>query len=561
MTPYFDLGHSHHPVTTASDQAQLWFNRGLVWCYGFNHDEAIRCFEKVVLEDPQCAMGYWGLAYAYGPFYNKPWEWYGDDERQLALAACYFNITKASKLGNFASTREQRLIAALRQKYPQELVPDEAELAAWERDYADAMQGLVQDYPEDLDLICLGAEALMNLTRWKLWDINAGVPAPQARTEAAITLLEQGLSLVQRDKLQPHPGILHFYIHALEMSPWPEKAIAASNQLRDIAPECGHLLHMPCHIDLLVGDYSAAIAASDRAIKADKKYIALRGRHEFYLISCLHDLHLKMYASMQAGQYQPALQAADGIADWVDDHLLRINSRYLASTLEAYHAARIHVLVRFGRWQDIVELALPEDQTLYPMTTLFSHYAKAIAEAALGDLEKARQHKVIFNQLRQQVPDWHVVANNPTSEIISVAAAMLNGELEYHAGNHEAGFEYLREAVTLCDGLAFAEPWPWMHPPRHALAALLLEQSRVEEALQLYREDLGIVPRLPRCLQHRDNIWASHGYHECLKRLGLESQAEAFAPRLAQIKSKADTAITSSCCCRKTTLEIGLKSA
>ncbi|MCH8104300.1 MAG: hypothetical protein IIC58_02170 [Proteobacteria bacterium] len=557
MTDYFDLGTYSHEISTQSGQAQIWFDRGLIWCYGFNQEEACRCFEQVIVHDPQCAMGYWGIAYALGPFYNKPWEWYGDEERILALKICFENIQKAQEMAPNASLLEQQLIESLCLKFQSAEVTDCDTMNQWNHDYANSMAGVLARFPQDLETICLSAEAVMNLTPWKLWDLRRGLPAVGALTERAIEILTQGMALTELVDKEPHPGILHFYIHLLEMSPFPDKALKAANQLRHLCPQAGHLLHMSTHIDVLCGHYLEAVEASNRAIEADMEYLTLRGKHEFYLISCLHNYHTKIYAAMFLGQFDTAMEAAKGLRSIVTDDLLKINERYLASTLEAYYSSKVHVLVRFGRWQDILDEPLPEDQALYPMTTVLLYYGKGVAHSALGDIDQARQCQATFEQLCQAIPDWHSVANNPTPDILRVASAMLAGELDYHAGNHELGYSNLREASELSDNLSYSEPWPWMHPPRHALGALLLEQDHVEEAMQHYRDDLGIDDILPRCLQHPNNIWALHGYYECLNRTGRLEEAAALKPQLDAAMALVDIKIESSCCCRKKTFDTG----
>jgi len=560
MNDYFDLGNHTQPITTASAAAQTWFDRGLIWCYGFNHEEAIRCFHKVLEHDPDCAMGYWGLAYAASSFYNKPWDWYDRDERVQVLASCFEHTQKALKLSTEAKPAEQQLIAALGQKHQSAETGDIALLKQWEQDYSISMRSALKNNPDDLDIICLTAESMMNLTRWKLWDIKNGVPATGSLTRESITILEHGIELAEQRQMSPHPGILHFYIHALEMSPQPEKAQTAADQLRDLCPDSGHLLHMSTHIDILCGDYLAVVEANNRANTADLKYIALRGKHEFYMISCMHNLHSKMYGAMFLGQIKPAMEAVEGISSIINDELLSTGTRYLRSTLEAYYSSKVHVLIRFGLWQEIIDEPLPDNQRLYPVTTALLYYGKGIAHAALGDIPGARECKSVFDELHDLIPDWHIIANNPTTAVLEVAAAMLNGELEYHAGNHELGYTHLREACRLSDDLAYSEPWPWMHPPRHALGALLLEQGHVEEAMLHYRDDLGIGNTLPRSHQHRNNIWALHGYLECLKKLEINDQIAHFQQKLKRAMLIADISIESSCCCRINTFSNSINS-
>jgi len=228
------------------------------------------------------------------------------------------------------------------------------ELEGWNRDYADAMRRVYAEFSDDLDIICLSAEAVMNLTPWKLWDLEFGAPAIGACTEEAIAILEQGLRLVEQQRIAPHPGILHFYIHVHEMSPTPEKALPYADQLRDLCPQCGHLVHMASHIDSLC-----------------------------------------------------------------------------------------------GHWQKICDEAMPDEHEAVPINAILLVYAKAIAYAALGDLETGRRYQQDFYRRYSEIPDWHIMANNPSRDILAVARAMMNGEVEYHAGNHELGYCYLRNDSSI----------------------------------------------------------------------------------------------------------------
>lgn len=553
MARYFDLGNHSFLISTSSKMAQRWFDRGLAWCYGFNHEEAILCFQNTVTEDPSCAMGYWGIAYANGPFYNKPWSYYGKLERGLTIKVCRDACQKALQLGFNHTPLEQQLIQALEQKFPKGPLATVAILEQAEQRYALTMRKVLKDFPDHLDIIALTAEALMNLNRWQLWDIRTGTHTLGSHTGDIYQILEQGLALSKH----AHPGILHFYIHVTEMSPTPQDALNTAHHLRNIKTDSGHLTHMSTHIDMLCGHYKQAIESNNLAIELDLKYLALRGTETFYLISCLHNYHMKMAAAMFLGQFSPAMAAAKGARAIVNPNLFQGDKRYLATTLEGYYSASVHVLVRFGRWQAIIDDPMPDidssTNSRYLVTTIMLHYAKAIAHAALGNHSNADQHRQRFEQLSDSIPDWHVMANNPTQNILAVARAMMNGEVEYQVGNHDLGYQFLRQASQLSDQLEYSEPWPWMHPPRHALAALLLEQGHVDEAITHYRDDLGISNNLPRCLQHPNNIWALHGYVECLKRQGLGAEAEPYQARLEQAALEADSDIQSSCCCRKMT--------
>lgn len=549
MARYFDIGDHSFPITTQSDQAQLWFDRGLAWCYGFNHEEAVRCFQNTIAEDPQCAMGYWGIANATGPFYNKPWQWYGEQERGTAITICHDASQKALQLSSNSTPLEQHLIEALCLKFLSDPAATPALLDQAEHSYAAKMRQVLKRYPDHLDVLCLTAEALMNTHRWQLWDIRRGVHTEGSHTAEVYQILQRGLRLSRHR----HAGILHFYIHTAEMSPTPEDALNIAQHLRNLKTESGHLAHMATHIDMLCGQYKQAIESNDRAIELDLKYLAFRGKEEFYLISCLHNYHMKMSAAMFLGQFAPAMAAAEGARAITHPGLFQGDKRYLATTLEGYYSARVHVLVRFGRWQAIVDEPMPQANENFLVTRILLHYARAIAHATLGDGCNANSHRKHFETLAATIPDWHTMANNPTSNILMVAQAMMNGEIEYHAGNHAAGYEFLRQASHLSDQLEYSEPWAWMHPPRHALGALLLEQGHIAEAKIHYEDDLGIGNRLPRCLQHPNNIWALHGYVECLNRQGLSIEVKRYQARLDHAISEADGDIKSSCCCRKIT--------
>jgi len=558
MASYFDLGNHSFLISTSSDVAQRWFDRGLTWCYGFNHEEAIRCFQNSITEDPDCAMGYWGIAYAKGSFYNKPWDYYGQLERGSTIKTCHEACYKAHQLSYNHTPLEQELIQALGQKFPNNPSATIKILEQAEIHYAVKMRAVLKNFPRNLDVITLTAEALMNLHRWQLWDIKTGLHTLGAHTDEVCQILEHGLALSKKN----HPGILHLYIHAVEMSPRPEDALEIADQLRNMKIDSGHLTHMSTHIDMLCGHYKQAIESNNRAIELDLEYLALRGKEEFYLISCLHNYHMKMSAAMFLGQFTTAMEAAQGARAIVNPDLFKGDKRYLATTLEGYYSASVHVLIRFGRWQTIIDEVMPDAKSepnsdtvsLYQITTILLHYAKAIAHAALGNHNAADQQRLKFELLSAKIPDWHMMANNPSKNILAVARAMMNGEVEYHAGNHALGFDFLRQASRLSDQLEYSEPWPWMHPPRHALGALLLEQGHVSEATEHYRDDLGIGNNLPRCLQHPNNIWALHGYVECLNKQGLFSEVKRYEARLKWAASEADSDIQSSCCCRKMTI-------
>ncbi len=557
MSDYYDLGNYNRAITTDSPDAHLWFNRGLIWCYAFNQEEGVRCFRRAAESDADCAIAYWGVAYAKGPFYNLLWTDFTPTELGDVVVTCHEAAGRALALNDRVSPVEQALIRALTRRYQSGQVAGYDVLQSWIDDYAVAMAEVYAAFPDDFDVVALYAEALMTRTPWKLWDIDKGVPAEGADTLEAIAVLERGMRLVDERGAEPHPGMVHMYIHAIEMSPFPEKALPATDALRDLVPDGGHLRHMPSHIDVLCGRYVEAITANDKAIAADRKFLDGADMHDFYLTSCCHEFHLKMYAAMFAGQYRPAIEAADDVAELLTDDVLRHDQPYTAATLEGYYSMKMHVLVRFGKWREIVDTPLPTDAELYCVTIAMHHYAKGVANAALGNIEAAEREKIAFEAAVANIADDRFFFNNFAPDIMAVARAMLDGELAYRKADYDLAFANLRQAAVLSDRLHYTEPWAWMHPPRHALGALLLERGHVEEASRVYAADLGLTDELNRCCQHPGNVWSLHGYVECLRRQQRDAEADAIQPRLDAALAACDVPIGASCCCRGMTLANG----
>lgn len=546
---YFDLGTFHKPVTTTSPEAQKWFDRGLIWCYGFNHDEATCCFERAAACDPDCAMAYWGIAYALGPNYNKPWNVFGGKERDEIVKRSRDALEQAQKRASLVTPMEQALIRALPSRYPE---PHETDTRAsplpLNQRYARAMEPVYQQFPHDLDVAALYVDAMMNLTPWKLWDLRTGDPAPGARTLEAKKILEHALSQDEH-----HPGLIHLYIHLMEMSQHPETALRLADNLRGLIPDAGHLNHMPTHLDIICGDYRRAVASNTRAIIGDEKFVKYAGPMNFYSLYRCHDYHFRIYAAMFAGQSAVALDTVSRLENSLPESLLRVESPPMADWLEGFLAMRVHVLIRFGRWQDIVDLKFPEDRHLYCTTTAMTHYAKGVALAATGQVALAEEQRSLFRRAVKRVPRSRSLFNNSCLDLLAIASNMLEGELEYRRGDFSAAFEFLRKSIALDDALPYDEPWGWMQPTRHAYGALLLEQGHVEEAAAVYRADLGFDDTLPRALQHRNNVWSLHGYHECLKKLGRQEEASIVRPQLELALAVADVPIKSSCFCRGVT--------
>lgn len=541
---YFDLGSYTRPVSTSSPAAQTWFDRGLIWTYAFNHEEGARCFRRAAEADPDCAMAYWGLAYALGPNYNKPWDAFDAVDLTRTVENAHATV-EAARSARRGSEVERALADALSARYP---APAPAgDCSIWSAGYADAMRQVYAAFPDDLDVAALFADALMNLTPWQLWDQATGEPAAGSAAAEAKEVLERALT---DPAAWAHPGVLHMYIHLMEMSARPEDAIQVSDALRDLVPDAGHLRHMPSHIDILCGDYRRAVAANADAIAADEKFVAREGAMNFYTLYRCHDYHFKVYAAMFTGQLAVALKAADDLAAAVPEDLLRVAVPPMADWLEGFHSTRLHVLIRFGRWQEIIDTPLPADENLYCVTTAVMRYARGVAYAATGRVAEGEQERIRFRAAAARVPSSRTVFNNSYADILAVASAMLDGEIEYRKGNVDDAFAQLRRSIELDDNLTYDEPWGWMQPTRHAYGALLLEQGHVREAEAVYRADLGLDPALARSRQHPANVWSLHGYHECLTRLGKSEQAEIVSQQLRLASAAADVGLTASCFCR-----------
>lgn len=547
----FDLGTHTRTISTSSTMAQSWFDVGLNWCYGFNKEEGTKCFAKALEYDPECVMAHWGMAYGSTPFYNLTWREHGKEEALRATRTACRHLTEARSHSSRATEVENELVEALasRVQKPHPVPPEEFD--RWDDDYAAQMRRVYYNHPDDLDIAALFAEALITRTPRRLWNLKTGAPERNSDAVEALQVCERAISTADRAGRPKHPAIAHFHIHVLEMSNTPERAQISADNLMTLCPDAGHMNHMPAHIYLLCGDYKKAKVASETAIRADDLYAAYAGSRNFYTAARCHDLHAMIFTCMFLGQYGPALEAANKLAGTITKDLLSLSDRpKLVMLLEGYHSMRLHVMVRFGRWREIIDDPLPDDPKIYFVTTAIHHYAKSIAYATLKRLPEAEEERRKFHESVARIPDGRRFANNDVRDVLAVGQKMMEGEVEYHKGNHAEAFAHLRESVWRDDELSYHEPWAWMHPPRHALGALLSEQGCYEEAEQVYRDDLGLSGRIQRCAQHPDNVWALHGLVECLRRRADRGELPELERRLAAALQNADIPITSSCMCR-----------
>jgi len=373
---YYNLGDFRRDVTTSSPEAQLWFDRGLAWAYCFNPEEAVRCFEKAAKIDPDCAMAHWGIAFGSGPNYNKAWRLFdiADMEQSIAVATAALDRARVAANRN-ATPFERALIGALGARFPKAVTQDPIEFDRLNRAYADAMRIFYKQFSDDIDAAALFADSLMSLSPRALWDLDTGEPIGPGTVEAR-SVLEDALPREGGDK---HPVLNHLYIHLMEMSPYPEIALPAADRLRRLSVDGAHLAHMSTHIDNACGDWRRVIDSNLDAVAADERYF---GREKdigaWYNVYRVHNLMVGSYGAMMAGRSREALFMAGRLKEVLTPELLQIPSPPMADLLEAHGTTLAHVLIRFGRWHDILNLEFPEDRKLYCSTTAMIHYGAAL---------------------------------------------------------------------------------------------------------------------------------------------------------------------------------------
>ena len=520
--PLYDgLGSYSRKVTTNSAEAQRYFDQGLGFLHGFNHRAAIRAFQQAAELDPECAMANWGVALACGPHINSM----AVPRAEAELA--WKELELAQKNAGKASPVEQALIDALAKRYADPQPEDRSEL---DRAYANAMREVWKKYPNDPEVGALFAESMMNLRPWDQWTADG---KPQPGTEEIIATLDAVL------KLNPnHPLANHLYIHAVEASPNPERAMAAADRLRDLQPGLAHNVHMPSHIDIRTGQWLKAVDTNAKAVGADKRHRKVFGPPKGFLnVYIAHNRHMLAYAAMMTGQRDLAMKhiralVAEIPADFLEESAL---------IAEGNVATPLEVMVRFGMWDEI--LAEPEKYTdKMWFTRAFHHAAGAIAYAAKGDTANARKAQSVFLERAKLVPKEDFVSNNSCEALLDIVKPMVEGEILIAEGKIDDGIEQLRAAIQKEDALKYDEPPGWMIPVRHSLGAVLMKQKRFAEAEQVYRDDLA---RL------RENGWSLLGLAESLRK--QKKNADEVAQTQAKFKkvwARADLTITTSCLCQ-----------
>jgi tetratricopeptide (TPR) repeat protein len=550
-------------VTTSSDEARKWFSYGLAWNFGYNHEEAMGCFGKAFAADETFAMAKWGLAYCMSSTYNwGPGLSCGQDTIQEAV--------KVAETQEGITELEKDLITALATRWTEAArdAADPTKLSFGNTPenniaFGEAMKGVYEKYPDDVDVAATYVEGLMNIKPWALWnrerqgDGTYNITPADDNTLIVIEVLEKFLA----GSGVKHPAICHLYCHACELGPNPEKALPAADTLRALVPSCGHLVHMPSHIDAWVGGWEAGTKCNQDGAKADDDYVAKSGNEsQFYKFYRMHNKHFVVWCSMFEGNYENAMKYAKQMNDQLDAPGAEGGVTFMlagiipmgAVFLEAFSTMHWHTMIRFGKWDDIIAEPQKENKDAYPYNRATGYYAKGVAYASKGDVENAEKQKELF---KQEIADGEsasvplsarMMHNNPCTAVLAVAEQMLEGEIEYRkaalekGGDFDKAFGFLEEAVKLSENLKYDEPWGWMQPARHALGALQMEQGRLEDAEKVYRADIAL---------WKDNMWGLFGLSECLKKQGKKDEAKEFEKKYKAAMKRSDQKLTATCFC------------
>jgi hypothetical protein len=475
MTGYGDL---HHPVSTSNAQAQQFFDQGLRQIYAFNHNEAARSFQRAAELDAKLAIAYWGVAEAVGPNYNDP----ASDDR---FAAAHAAIQKAVDHSANASPAEQAYIQAMALRFPADPKADRRQAA---EAYHDAMREVTKNFPDDLDAATLFAESGMNLHPWGLWMVDG---TPREGTHEIVATLE---SVMRRDP--NHLGAIHYYIHSVEASPNPERALAGANKLASLAPGAGHIVHMPAHVYIRTGDYAAAVKTNEEAAAVDRAYINATGVQGIYpMMYYSHNLHFIAMCSAMDGNYDEAKKNADLLAAHVAPGVREM------PPLEGFMTIPIAVNVRFHKWDEILKMPQP-DPTMKVMT-VFWHFARGMALAGKGKVAEAEAEYKGVADAEANTPEDAIFAmpvNNKAKDVLKIARDVLGAKIAMAKKDNAAAIALLQSAVAVQDSLKYSEPEDWFFPVRESLGAALLMNGDAAGAEKVFREDLDRHPRNPRSL-------------------------------------------------------------
>ena len=573
----YDFGDSSNysfanDITCSNDETRKMYILAHGHMLNYNHEEAIACFQKCTELDPDCAMAWWGIAYCLSSNYN--WS--------PGLGSGHDPIQQAMSLKDKCTELEQDLINALAERHSEE-ARDSADPSVLNMGnspelniaFADAMAPLYEKYKGNLDVTAIYVEALMNLKAWQLWDKNTKtgeITPADDNTLLLVKVLEDAFE--SSDEAKVHPAICHLYCHALELSPFPERALPAADVLRTRMPGLGHLVHMPSHIDAWVGQWKEAIDCNIAAVEADDRYVEITGNEsQFYKFYRMHNHHFVVWCAMFDGQYGTALKYARKAVETLPAGDANSGAQFMlagvipmgAIFLESYVTMPWHVMIRFGKWDEILNEPLHTDRDVFPAAIATQHYARGVAYASMGMVPEAEAEQVLFKEaLQNPALAGRVLHNNlmyqEPSEgpcILLVNDAILDGEIEYRRqylakengqdADFTVAFDHLRRGVDLSLNLAYNEPWGQMQPVRHILGALLLEQGEVEEAEEVYRADIEL---------WKDNMWGLLGLKLCLEARGDTSgELEKVTSQFEERSSRADIIPAKTCFCAQDSVD------
>jgi tetratricopeptide (TPR) repeat protein len=506
------LGDFHRVVSTNSPQAQAYFDQGMRFLWAFNHDEATRSFAKAAELDTQCAMCWWGVALTVGPNYNLPMM------AEPRAAVAWDALQQAQKYAPGTTPVEQALISALAKRYPNKQPLDPSNEGPVLVAYAEAMKTVAARFPDDTDVQVMTAEAMMNINAWKLWTLD-GAPAPG--TEEILAILEKALA-----KDPQHPGANHYYIHAVEASPDPGKAVGAAGRLPGMMPAAGHLEHMPAHIMQRVGRYEDAAEANRRGVAADLAYYAATKPLDYYVMYTAHNYQFLAFSAAMEGRQAETIEAARQSRALISDDMLLATPGFDWYVAELYAA-----MVRFGMWDDILAEPAPNPK-LVGLTGAYL-YAKATALAAKGRIEKAKVPLAELEKLASAEDAGH----DRVKAALAVAVLTAQARIALAESKPDEAIGMLREAAAKEDGLAYSEPADWFFPVRHILGAVLIEAGRAGDAEEVYRDDLT---------RHPNNGWALYGLAQSLRTQGRDAEALAAQQQLDTAWKNADVTLAAS---------------
>ncbi|RFS15158.1 hypothetical protein [Emticicia sp. C21] len=501
------------PVTTKSDEAQKYFNQGLMLAYGFNHAESARSFFEVTRQDSSCAMGWWGFAFVLGPNYNAGME---PDNFQRAYDA----VQKAQRLSAGATSKEKDLIQALSQRYSNDSAIPRAQL---DLAYMDAMRHVYKKYQNDADVATLFAESVMDLHPWQLWK-NDGTMQPW--TPEIVEVLEKALQINPK-----HAGANHFYIHAQEMSQHAETALTSAKLLETLVPGAGHLIHMPSHIYIRIGKYHEGVIVNQQASLVDSLYVeACHAQGAYPLGYYPHNYHFIAACGTLSGESKHAIIGAKQTADHAHKKLM-LDPAW--GTLQHYYTIPWYVQVKLGLWDDILISKAPEKNLKYP--SVIWHYAQAMAMISQNKTTAAKEHltemkSILKDTTIKNITIWNI---NNVYDLCVIAAKTVEGEINAKEKNYAQSIALLKEAVAKEDALNYNEPADWFFSVRHHLGAILIEGEKYEEAIKVYEQDLKTYPKNGWALKGLMNVYDKTGDK---KKYGVVKQQFDEAWKYADIK-------------------------